>query len=164
MTRRTSWPLWLVLVLLAALHFYLRPRLYAGRGAPDFLLVGLLIYAFRRPPGQAAIAGLIVGLIQDTLVPSRVGAGMLAHTIVAYAASYGRAVFFADNLLVNAGLFFAGTWLRNLILLLAVGGLGAGAFLAGVTVWSLLQATTTALAGTLVVLVIRHRVDVRLDG
>lgn len=163
MTRRSSWPLWLVLVLLAGLHFYLRPRLYAGGGAPDFLLLALLIYAFRRPPGQAAIAGLLVGLVQDTLVPSRFGAGMLAHTVVAYLASYGRAVFFADNLLVNAGIFFAGTWLRNAILLLAAGGLTGGALLAGLTVWSVLQAATTSLAGTLVVLVIRHRVDVRLE-
>jgi rod shape-determining protein MreD len=163
MARRSSWPFGVVLVLLTGIHFYLRPRWYAGRGTPDFLLVGLLIYAFRRPPGQAALAGLVVGLVADTLSPARFGAGMLAHTVVAYATSVGRAVFFADNLLVNAGLFFAGTWFRNLILMLAAGGLSFGALLAGVTLWSTLQAATTALAGTLVVLAIRHRVDVRLE-
>lgn len=164
MTARSSaWPLWLLLVLLGALHFYVRPRLYGGPGAPDFLLIGLLIFAFRRPPGQAAVAGLVAGLIVDALVPARFGAGMLVHTVVAYAASYGRAVFFADNLLVNAGLFFAGTWLRNLLLAVVTSGPTAAALAAGAGPGSLLQAATTTVAGTLVVLGIRHRIDVRLD-
>ena len=38
-----------------------------------------------------------------------------------------------------------------------------GAFLASVTLWGTLQALSTALAGTLVILAIRHRVDFRLD-
>ena len=38
---------------------------------------------------------------------------MLANTLVGYAAAWGRAVFFADNLLVNAGFIAAGVWLRE---------------------------------------------------
>jgi len=87
---------------------------------------------------------------------------MLAHTGVGYLAAWGRAVFFADNLLVNAGLFFAGTWLRNFVILLA-SGLSAGALVASLTLWSTLQAVTTAVAGVLVVLAIRHRVDFRIE-
>jgi rod shape-determining protein MreD len=160
--RRGAWPLWLILGLLLLLHFYLRPRLYAGRGAPDFLLLALLIVAFRSRPGTAAVAGFVVGFVGDVLTPARFGAGMLAHTIVAYLAAWGRAVFFADNLLVNAGLFATGTLLRNLLVLVA-SGLGAGAVLGSVTFWSAMQALTTALAGTFIVLGIRHRVDFRLE-
>ncbi|HKP30287.1 MAG TPA: rod shape-determining protein MreD [Gemmatimonadales bacterium] len=160
--RRGAWPLWLVLAVLILLHFYLRPRLYAGRGAPDFLLLALLILAFRSRPGGAAIAGFLVGLVEDVLSPSRFGAAMLANTLVAYVAAWGRAVFFADNLLVNFGLFALGTWLRNLLVFL-VSGVGVGAFLASVTMWGTLQALSTALAGTLVILAIRHRVDFRLE-
>jgi hypothetical protein len=87
---------------------------------------------------------------------------MLANTVVAYVAAWGRAVFFADNLLVNFGLFALGTWLRNLLVFL-VSGAGVGAFLASVTLWGTLQALSTALAGTLVILAIRHRVDFRLE-
>lgn len=160
--RRGGWPLWLVLVLLTLVHFYVVPRLYAGRGAPDFLLLALLIFSLRSHPGGAAVAGLIVGLVNDTFSPSQFGAGMMAHTVVAYVVAWGRAVFFADNLLVNAGLFFAGTWLRNLLLLLA-GGFSAGTFLASLTVWSTIQALGTAAAGVLIVLIIRHRVDFRIE-
>ena len=160
--RRGGWSLWLVLGLLVLLHFYLRPRFFAGPGAPDFLLLALLIFSIRSRPGTAAVAGLLVGLVDDTLSPAHFGAGMLAHTLVGYLAAWGRAVFFADNLLVNAGLFFAGTWLRNLVILLA-SGLSVGALVASLTLWSTLQAAATAVAGVLVVLAIRHRVDFRLD-
>lgn len=160
--RRGAWPFWLVLALMALLHFYLRPRLYAGRGAPDFLLLALLIIAFRSTPGSAAVAGFLVGFVEDVLLPARFGAGMLAHTVVAWLAAWGRAVFFADNLLVNAGLFAGGTFLRNVLVYLA-SGVGTGTVLASVTVWGGLQALSTAIAGTLVVLAIRHRVDFRLE-
>ena len=42
---------------------------------------------------------------------------MLANTLVGYTAAWGRAVFFADNLLVNAGFIAAGVWLRDLLVL-----------------------------------------------
>lgn len=163
MTRaRGDWSFRLVLALLVVTHFYLRPRFLAGPWAPDFLLLALLIFSIRSRPGVAALAGLVVGLVDDTLMPSRFGAGMLAHTIVGYVAAWGRAVFFADNLLVNAGLFLAGTWVRNLIILLA-SGLSVGALLASVALWSTLQAIATAVAGVLVMVAIRHRVDFRLE-
>ncbi|HSR15671.1 MAG TPA: hypothetical protein VLL51_07960, partial [Gemmatimonadales bacterium] len=121
----------------------------------------LLIFSIRSRPGTAAVAGLLVGLVDDTLMPARFGAGMLAHTVVGYLAALGRAVFFADNLLVNAGLFMAGTWLRNLILVVA-SGFAAGAVMP-LVLWSTVQSMTTALAGVVVVLAIRHRVDFRLE-
>ena len=73
-------------------------------------------------PGPRAVAGFLVGLIADALTPARFGAGALAHTVVGYLASWGRAVFFADNMLVNAGFVAVGLWLRDLIVLLASGG------------------------------------------
>ena len=162
MARRGAWPLWFVLGVLTLLHFYLRPRVYTGQGAPDFLLLALLILSIRSRPGTAAVAGFVVGLVADVLSPARFGAGMLAHTLVAYVAAWGRAVFFADNLLVNAGVFFLGTLMRNFLVLL-LSGFAAEAVFASVTLGSTLQALTTALAGVLVVLAIRHRVDFRLE-
>ena len=92
-----------VLLLLLVLHFYVRPRLWGPRVSPDFLFIGLMLFAMRSGPGAAALAGFLVGLIADSLTPARFGAGALAHTVVGYLASWARAVFFADNLLVNAG-------------------------------------------------------------
>ena len=38
-----------------------------------------------------------------------------------YFAAWGRAVFFADNMLVNAGFVAVGLWLRDLIVLVTSG-------------------------------------------
>ena len=83
-----------------------------------------LVYAIRSRPGDAAIAGFLVGLPGDALVPGRFGAGALANTVVGYLTAWGRAVFFADNLIVNAAVFAGGLWLRDLIMLVASGASG----------------------------------------
>jgi rod shape-determining protein MreD len=150
-----------VLLILLALHFYVRPRLGYPRVAPDFLLIGLLIYCIRSRPGDAALAGFAVGLVSDALTPSSFGAGALADTLVAYLAAWGRAVFFADNLLVNAGFFAIGLWLRNLVVLLASSTAGHGAA-ADLLLWSTLQALTTAAAGVMVLVIFRRWLSIRL--
>lgn len=151
-----------VLAILLALHFYVRPRMLDGRLSPDFLLIALLVYAIRSRPGDAAIAGFIVGLLGDALVPARFGAGALANTVVGYLTAWGRAVFFADNLIVSAGVFAGGLWLRDLIILLASGSSGA-ALLNQLGVWSPLRALTTAAAGTLVLFLFREWLEIRFE-
>ena len=153
----------LVLLLLVALQFYVRPRLFDTRIAPDFLALGLILFSIRSRPGDAAILGFLVGLMSDALTPARFGAAALAHTVVGYLAAWGRAVFFADNVLVTAGVIALGIWLRNLILLLAGGPGGGSSVLFEVAVWSPLQALTTAVAGVLVVMVFRDWLAIRLE-
>ena len=152
----------LVLLILLVLQFYVRPRLWDARVAPDFLVIALLIIAMGSRPGMGAIAGLVLGLVADSLTPARVGAGMLAHTMVGYLASWGRAVFFAENMLVHAGMFFAGVWIRNLIVVLASGTSGAS-ILQEVLVTAPLQGLTTAVAGMLILYVVREWLAIRLD-
>jgi rod shape-determining protein MreD len=152
-----------VLLLLLVLHFYLRPRLWGPRVSPDFLFVGLMLYAMRSGPGAAALAGFLVGLTADALTPARFGAGALAHTVVAYLASWGRAVFFADNLLVNAAFVAVGLWIRDL-LVLAVSGTADRPLLAELAVYSPLQALTSALFALLVLVVFREWFSIRLDA
>jgi rod shape-determining protein MreD len=152
-----------VLLLLVVLHFYVRPRLWGPRVSPDFLFVGLMLYALRSGPGAAALAGFLVGLTADALTPARFGAGALAHTVVAYLASWGRAVFFADNLLVNAAFVAVGLWIRDL-LVLAVSGTGDRPLLAELAVYSPLQALTSALFALLVLVVFREWFSIRLDA
>jgi rod shape-determining protein MreD len=152
-----------VLLLLVVLHFYIRPRLWGPRVSPDFLFVGLMLYAMRSGPGAAALAGFLVGLTADALTPARFGAGALAHTVVAYLASWGRAVFFADNLLVNAAFVAVGLWIRDL-LVLAVSGTGDRPLLAELAVYSPLQALTSALFALLVLVIFREWFSIRLDA
>jgi rod shape-determining protein MreD len=151
-----------VLLLLAVLHFTVRPLLGAPRAAPDFLLLGLLVFAIRARPGAAAIAGFAVGLLGDALTPVAFGAGALAHTVVGYLAAWGKAVFFAENLAVNAGFFIAGTWLRDLLVLLGGGHVQGSTLLWQLIVWSPLKAVTTALVGVAVLLLFRRALSIRI--
>jgi hypothetical protein len=70
-------------------------------------------------------------------------------------------VFFADNLLVNAGFFAIGLWLRDLIVLLASSTVGHGAA-ADLLLWSTLKALTTAVAGVMVLVIFRRWLSIRL--
>ncbi len=157
-----SGPFAVVLLLLLVLQFYARPRIWDGPTSPDFLLVGLLLLAIRSRPGTAAVIGLLVGLVTDVLTPAHFGAGMLAHTVVGYLGSQGRAVVFAENILVTAGLFAGGLWLRNAIMLVVSGTSGAALFQA-LAVRSPLQATTTAMAGLVLVILFRNWLAIRMD-
>lgn len=160
--RRTSYRLAGVLLLLVVLHFTLGPWLGNPPWAPDFLLLALLVYAIRARPGAGAVAGFIVGLLGDALTPVAFGAGALAHTVVGYLAAWGKAVFFAENLVVNAGFFFAGTWLRDLLVLVGGGHVQGRALLWQLLLWSPLKAVTTALAGVIVLLLFRGWLSIRI--
>jgi len=153
----------LVMLLLVVLQFYLRPRLWDARISPDFLLIALMLFAMRSSPGLAALAGFAVGLIADTLTPARFGAGALAHTLVGYLASWGRAVFFADNMLVNAGFVAAGLWLRDALVLMA-SGTDRRQMFTELTLYSPLQALTTAGFALIVLITFRSMFSVRLDA
>lgn len=152
----------IVIVVLVLLEFYLIPSLVEGRGIPDLLLLALLLLCLRLSPGPAALVGLVVGLVVDILSPARFGANMLAHVLLGSGAAWGRGVFFADNIAVNAGLFFLGTWVRNMLVLLLSGvtwaRLGAEAAL-----WAPLQGLTTALVGVVVVVLFREWLAIRIE-
>lgn len=152
----------MVMLLLLVLQFYLRPRLWDARISPDFLLIALMLFAMRSSPGVAALAGFAVGLIADTLTPARFGAGALAHTLVGYLGSWGRSVFFADNILVNAGFVAVGLWVRDLIVLVA-SGTDHRQVLTELTLYSPLQALTTAGFALVVLLTFRNMFSIRLD-
>jgi rod shape-determining protein MreD len=152
----------LVMALLVLLHFYLRPRLWSARVSPDFLLMGLVFFAMRAGPGAGALAGFVVGAVNDALTPAAFGAGALAHTVVGYLAAWGRAVFFADNLLVNAAFVAVALWVRDLLLLLA-SGISRGPLFVELTLYSPLQALSTAVFALLVLAAFREWFAIRLD-
>lgn len=152
-----------VLLLMVLLHFYVRPRLWGPRASPDFMFVGLMLYAMRSGPGAGALAGFLVGLAADSLTPARFGAAALAHTVVGYGAAWARAVFFADNLLVNAAFVAGGLWIRD-FLVLAASGSGDRSFLTELAVYSPLQALSSALFALLILVAFREWFSIRLDA
>jgi rod shape-determining protein MreD len=153
----------MVMLVLLVLQFYLRPRLGNARVSPDFLLIGLMLFAMRSGPGAGAVAGFLIGLIEDALTPARFGAGALAHTLVGYFAAWGRSVFFADNALVNAGFVAVGLWFRDLIILVT-SGTQHPSLLAELMIYSPLQALTTAGFALLLLVTFRTWFSIRLDA
>ena len=141
----------LVLVLL---HFTVRPLL-GWRAELDFLSVALLVSAVRLRPGSAALLGCALGLVNDSLTPAFFGAGALAMTMVGFAASWLKAVFFADNLALNGLMFFLGKWAIDLIPLIAERRLHGTELLMQLVVWSPLSAFATAAVGVFVLLLLR---------
>jgi len=141
-------------IVLVVLQYTLRPFL-GWRASPDFLVIALLLVAIRVRPGTAALLGLVTGLIADSLALHAFGAGALAMTLVGFAASWLKAVFFADDLMLNALFFFAGKWAFDVIFLLAEHRLDPGELVVEVLVWSPLKGVVTALFGLLTLLILR---------
>ena len=141
-------------VILVVLHYTLRPLL--GWRAPiDFMLIAVLLLSIRVRPGVAAIIGFLVGLIADSLTPDSLGAGAIAMTAVAYTASWLKAVFFADNLALNAFFFFVGKWMFDMLYFVGERRLDGVQLVQQVFLWSPLSAAATALAGVLLIVMMR---------
>jgi len=144
----------LAFFILVVLHYTLRPVL-GWRAEPDFLLIALLLVAIRIRPGSAAVLGLVLGLFADSVNLQAFGSAALAMSVVAFSASWLKAVFFADNMALNAFFFFAGKWLFNAMYLLAERRLGGGELVMQILVWSSLSAAITAIAGLASLLILR---------
>ena len=144
-----------VLLVLLAAHLWLRPRLFPGRFAPDFVLVALLFYAIRSRPGAGAVAGLVVGLLSDAVSPTTFGATAFSLTIIGYAAGWLKAVVFPDNVLVTAVFVFAASWLRDVLELAASNALRSGALGTQLLVLSPAGALSTAVAAVVALLLFR---------
>ena len=140
--------------LLIVLHFSLRPLL-GWRAELDFLTVALLVASVRLRPGTAALLGCFLGLANDSLTPTAFGAGALAMTIVGFTASWLKAVFFADNLALNALMFFLGKWAVDVIRLLSERRLHGSELAMQLAVWSPLAAAATAVVGIIVLVTLR---------
>lgn len=149
-----------VVAALVALHFTLRPIL-DWRAGVDFLVIAVLVVAVRVRPGVAAFVGFIVGLVGDTLSPESLGAGALAMTVVGFIASRLKAAFFAENLLLNAVFVLVGKLAFDTMFLIAEQRLGPAALAGQLFVWTPLAAIVTAVAGLLVMTVVRPTLERR---
>jgi rod shape-determining protein MreD len=141
-------------VILVLLHYTLRPLL-GWRAPMDFLVLALLLAAIRVRPAFGAILGLALGIVSDSLTPDALGAGAIAMTIVGYLASWLKAVFFADNIALNAFFFFLGKWVFDVIYFTVEHRLGGIELVQQLLLWSPLSAAATAIAGILLLFVMR---------
>ena len=159
-TRENRVGLYVVLSGLVVLRFVMAP--WDSRLEPDLLLLALLIYSMRARPGAAALVGFCFGLANDSVSTVAFGSGALAYSVVGYLAAWGRAVFFAENVIVNAAFFFGGSWFSDL-LILAAGGLNFGAIIWQLAWWSIWQGIITAAIGVVVLVLFRDWVNIRIS-
>lgn len=150
----------LVCAILIVLHYTLRPLL-AWRASVDFLIVALLLGSVRLRPGLAAVYGFLLGLTADSLSVGTFGAAALAMSIVGFAASWLKAVFFADNLALNGFFLFLAKWLFDLIFLLVAHRAQGTELLMQIFVWSPLSAAVTAVAGVIALSLLRPLMEAR---
>src|SRR5688572_20340603 len=103
--------------LLLVMHFTVRPLLQ-WRVSPDFLVIAVLLAAVRMRPGAAALVGFVTGLMADALSPSAFGAAAFGLAVVGFGASWLKAVFFSDNVVLHAFFFFLGKWAFDVMFLI----------------------------------------------
>ena len=141
-------------LILVLLHYTLRPLL-GWRAPMDFLILALLLASIRVRPAVGALIGLALGIVSDSLTPDSLGAGAIAMTVVGYLASWLKAVFFADNIALNAFFFFLGKWVFDVIYFIVEHRLGGIELVQQLLLWSPLSAAATAVAGVLLLFVMR---------
>jgi rod shape-determining protein MreD len=125
----------------------------------DFLLIALLLASIRVRPAIAAMIGLAMGIVADSLTPESLGAAAVAMTIIGYLASWLKAVFFADNLALNAFFFFLGKWVFDVIYFVVEGRIGGIELLQQLLLWSPLSAAATAVAGIILLMIMRPMLE-----
>jgi rod shape-determining protein MreD len=141
-------------LLLVVLHFSLRPLL-GWRTPIDFLVLATLLAGVRLRPGVAALVGLVLGFAADALTPSAFGSGALALSVVAFAAAWLKAIFFADYLALSALFFFVGKWTFDVLYLVSERRVRGTDLVMQLLLWSPLAAAVTAVAGIVLLLVLR---------
>jgi rod shape-determining protein MreD len=110
-------------------------------------------------PGLAALLGFAMGLVADSLSVGAFGSAALAMSVVGFAASWLRAVVFAENLALHAAFFFAGKWLFDIVFLIIERRLKGFELVTQLFIWSPITAMVTALAGILVLILMRPMLE-----
>lgn len=145
---------WLGFTILLTAHFAVRP-LFNGRANVDFIIIAILFSAVRMRPGLAALTGFLTGLAIDALAPGSFGAAALVLSLVAFGASWLKAVFFADHVALTGLFVFGGKWLVDVAMTLLTGGASGTSLAATLLLWSPLSAALTALLAVVLLTVFR---------
>ncbi len=103
---------WGIVVTLPLLHFLLHVGFGLGMGAPDLLVVGLLLMAREVRTGTAAGMGFAFGLLEDAFSILSFGANALSLTLVGILGARSRDLFVGETTTFLVSYLVLGTWLR----------------------------------------------------
>lgn len=148
----------LLFIAMVAAHYGFRPML-GWRAGIDFLLIAVLLVSVRVRPGAAAAVGFLAGLTSDSLSPAAFGAGVAAMTVVAAGASWLKARFFADNVLLTGAFMVVGKVAYDAVYLVMERRLPMAEILIQLVTWSTLSGIVTALVGLCILVMFRPFTD-----
>lgn len=121
MSGNVRWSYWVLVGVLVGLHFVLRIGMGLQELAPDLMVIGLLLAAREMRAGFAAGLGLLLGILDGSVVPFALGASAVVLTILGFIGARSRDVFAGDSYLFLAMYLFAGKWLFDTLLYLLTG-------------------------------------------
>ena len=105
------------LVILGAFLFQaaIVPHISIMGAKPDVVLIIAALYGFMYGPPIGSFAGFIGGLLDDLLIGSHVGLGMLSKSIVGFFAGLVQRTIFVENILLPMLAIFVATGLNEFI-------------------------------------------------
>lgn len=134
---------WVGFILLLIAHFGVRP-LVGGRASVDFIVIAILFASVRMRPGLAATTGFLTGLAVDAVAPGFFGVSALVLTLLAFSASWLKALFFTDHVVLTGFFVFIGKWLFDAASTLLSGSVSGSTWILPLLLWSLISAAVTA--------------------
>jgi rod shape-determining protein MreD len=141
---------WATVALLVILHFTLHTGFGIGAGAPDLLVVALLVVAREVPMGAGAGIGLTFGLLEDAFSALAFGANAVAMTVIGTLATRTRDLFVGDSRFFLPTYFFLGKAGKDLVYWLMAGDAVRDPFAQAMFVESPVAALYATLVGTAV--------------
>lgn len=125
MTARTGPTFWVFIGVLVLLHLVVRLAL-GFTFVPDLLVVALLLGARRLGGPAAALFGLVLGVLADSLAVVAFGASAVAYVIAGWIGSRSRNLFEGDSYLFVFVYVFLGAWLVEALRFFVGGARGRG--------------------------------------
>lgn len=124
MASRTA-SFWTFIGMLILLHLTLRLALGLTM-IPDLMVVAALLGARRLDGPAAALFGLVLGVLADSLAMVAFGATAVAFVVVCYLGSHTRDLFEGDSYLFVFAYVFLGAWAIDAIRFFVGGAVGRG--------------------------------------
>jgi len=135
--------------LLVFTHLVVHVAFGYGDAAPDFMAVAVLLAARRITGPRAALLGLGLGLLADSLALTGFGATAVALVVVGWAGARTRDLFEGASYAFTFAYLCLGKWLVYAIYLLISPDARAGAVRGALLTTAPLYALSTAVAGVL---------------
>ncbi len=132
------------------LQMLVAPRIAIGEIAPDFMLLLVVYFAMHRKLEHAAIAGFVIGFLQDLYNPELLGLNALTKSLVGYGVAFVAAKLERGSSPLVLVLIGAAAFANDFIYLLFFTGLHLGRFFILLITVSVPSTVYTALIGIVV--------------